>query len=120
MPKSTNTNGSKLVNKSAFVRALPELSADAVIAKGKQAGIKLSKAQVYTIRTNAKRKAAQATSGSAAPARPARAGDARAGDRDASGLACVRGGHYHRRRAAAPRAGGRKARHAGVRICQRG
>ncbi len=59
MPKAPSTNGSKTVNKSAFVRALPTLSADEVIAKGKQAGITLSKAQVYTIRTNAKRKAGQ-------------------------------------------------------------
>jgi hypothetical protein len=46
------------VNKSAFVRSLPaSLSAAEVIEKGKAKGIKLSAAQVYTIRANARRKA---------------------------------------------------------------
>jgi len=45
------------VNKSAFVRSLPgSLSAAEVIEKGKAKGIKLSAAQVYTIRANARRK----------------------------------------------------------------
>jgi hypothetical protein len=45
------------VNKSAFVRSLPSsLSAAEVIEKGKTKGIKLSAAQVYTIRANARRK----------------------------------------------------------------
>jgi hypothetical protein len=45
------------INKSAFVRSLPSsLSAAEVIAKGKTKGIKLSAAQVYTIRANARRK----------------------------------------------------------------
>jgi hypothetical protein len=44
-------------NKSAFVRSLPgSLSAAEVIEKGKTKGIKLSAAQVYTIRANARRK----------------------------------------------------------------
>jgi hypothetical protein len=44
-------------NKSAFVRSLPgSLSAAEVIEKGKAKGIKLSAAQVYTIRANARRK----------------------------------------------------------------
>jgi hypothetical protein len=45
------------INKSAFVRSLPgALSAAEVIEKGKAKGIKLSAAQVYTIRANARRK----------------------------------------------------------------
>ncbi|HKP58273.1 MAG TPA: hypothetical protein VJV78_16210 [Polyangiales bacterium] len=46
------------VNKSAFVRSLPgSLSAAEVIRRAKDKGIKLSAAQVYTIRANARRKA---------------------------------------------------------------
>jgi hypothetical protein len=46
------------VNKSAFVRSLPAtLSAADVISRAKTKGIKLSAAQVYTIRANARRKA---------------------------------------------------------------
>lgn len=46
------------VNKSAFVRSLPAtLSAADVISRAKEKGIKLSAAQVYTIRANARRKA---------------------------------------------------------------
>jgi hypothetical protein len=45
------------VNKSAFVRSLPgSLSAAEVISRAKGKGIKLSAAQVYTIRANARRK----------------------------------------------------------------
>jgi len=45
------------INKSAFVRSLPAtLSAAEVIEKGKAKGIKLSAAQVYTIRANARRR----------------------------------------------------------------
>jgi hypothetical protein len=58
------------VNKSAFVRSLPaSLSAAEVIEKGKAKGIKLSAAQVYTIRANARRKAPEKL-----PARLLRAG----------------------------------------------
>jgi len=47
------------VNKSAFVRSLPvTLSAAEVIQEGKSKGIKLTAAQVYTIRANARRKSA--------------------------------------------------------------
>jgi len=61
------------VNKSAFVRSLPSnLSAAEVIEKGKAKGIKLSAAQVYTIRANARRKAPEKL-----PARLLRAGAAR-------------------------------------------
>lgn len=46
------------VNKSAFVRSLPgNLSAAEVISRARGQGIKLSAAQVYTIRANARRKA---------------------------------------------------------------
>jgi hypothetical protein len=50
------------VNKSAFVRSLPaSLSAAEVIARGKSKGIRLSAAQVYTIRANARRKRPKAS-----------------------------------------------------------
>src|SRR5688572_9754402 len=54
---SSATSGSgRSINKSAFVRGLPStLSASEVIAKGKAEGIKLTAAQVYTVRANAKR-----------------------------------------------------------------
>ena len=58
-PKSSGSNhrGGGSINKSAFVRSLPSnLSAAEVIARGKAKGIRLSAAQVYTIRANARRK----------------------------------------------------------------
>ena len=62
-PKPSGANaraggsGGSGVNKSAFVRSLPSnLSAAEVIARGKAKGIRLSAAQVYTIRANARRK----------------------------------------------------------------
>lgn len=56
-PASARGRASSGINKSAFVRALPSsLSAAEVIEKGKAKGIKLSAAQVYTIRANARRK----------------------------------------------------------------
>jgi hypothetical protein len=56
-PASARGRASSGVNKSAFVRSLPSsLSAAEVIEKGKAKGIKLSAAQVYTIRANARRK----------------------------------------------------------------
>lgn len=55
-PASARGRASSGVNKSAFVRSLPSsLSAAEVIEKGKAKGIKLSAAQVYTIRANARR-----------------------------------------------------------------
>jgi hypothetical protein len=60
MPKKTKTSktsapNTNRINKSAWVRGLPKsMSADAVVAKGKAAGVTLSTAQVYTIRSNAK------------------------------------------------------------------
>jgi hypothetical protein len=45
------------INKSAFVRSLPgHLSAAEVISRARSEGIKLSAAQVYTIRANARRR----------------------------------------------------------------
>lgn len=56
-PAAARGRASAGVNKSAFVRSLPSsLSAAEVIEKGKAKGIKLSAAQVYTIRANARRK----------------------------------------------------------------
>lgn len=56
-PAAARGRASSGVNKSAFVRSLPSsLSAAEVIEKGKAKGIKLSAAQVYTIRANARRK----------------------------------------------------------------
>jgi hypothetical protein len=53
----SSSSGGSGVNKSAFVRSLPStLSAAEVIARGKAKGIRLSAAQVYTIRANARRK----------------------------------------------------------------
>jgi hypothetical protein len=55
-PAASGAPAGRAVNKSAFVRSLPvAMSASDVIAKGKAAGIKLTAAQVYTIRANAKR-----------------------------------------------------------------
>jgi hypothetical protein len=49
--------GGSGVNKSEFVRSLPgTLSAAEVISRGKSKGIRLSAAQIYTIRANARRK----------------------------------------------------------------
>jgi hypothetical protein len=54
---SSKTRRAANINKSAFVRSLPaSLSAAAVIDRGKAKGIRLSAAQVYTIRANARRK----------------------------------------------------------------
>jgi hypothetical protein len=56
-PAAARGRASSGINKSAFVRSLPSsLSAAEVIEKGKAKGIKLSAAQVYTIRANARRK----------------------------------------------------------------
>jgi hypothetical protein len=65
--KASTTAASKSVNKSAFVRGLPNLSADEILAKGKAEGIVLSRAQIYTIRTNAKHKAGRRNSGAPRP-----------------------------------------------------
>jgi hypothetical protein len=67
-PASSNARNARAkgsaVNKSAFVRSLPgTLSAAEVIARGKTKGIRLSAAQVYTIRANARRKGPSKTNG---------------------------------------------------------
>jgi hypothetical protein len=65
MPKTKKAT-TKSVNKSAFIRSQPAtLSAADVVKKGKAEGIKLSIAQVYTARANARRQAAK----TAAPAK---------------------------------------------------
>jgi hypothetical protein len=57
LANSSRKRSSSGINKSAFVRSLPgSMSAAEVIEKGKAKGIKLSAAQVYTIRANARRK----------------------------------------------------------------
>jgi cell division septation protein DedD len=54
----------KSINKSAFVRGLPAtLSASDVISRGRAQGIKLTAAQVYTVRANAKRAGSKAATG---------------------------------------------------------
>jgi hypothetical protein len=63
-PASATRAKKSAVNKSAFVRSLPgTLSAAEVIARGKSKGIRLSAAQVYTIRANARRKGGPKTNG---------------------------------------------------------
>jgi hypothetical protein len=66
-PVSSNARAKgAAVNKSAFVRGLPgTLSAAEVIARGKTKGIRLSAAQVYTIRANARRKSPKPNGGTA-------------------------------------------------------
>jgi hypothetical protein len=52
-------------NKSAFVRGLPvDLTAAAVVDRGKDAGIKLTEKQVHVIRSLAKKHAAKVANGS--------------------------------------------------------
>jgi hypothetical protein len=60
------------VNKSAFVRSLSgSLSAAEVIDRGKAKGIRLSAAQVYTIRANARRKGGSSKGGRASESKEA-------------------------------------------------
>jgi hypothetical protein len=58
MPKKKQVAAAaKKVNKSAYVRALPaSMSAKDIVTKAKKDGIMLSVSQIYTIRTNAKKK----------------------------------------------------------------
>ena len=62
MPKKTaNAAGPKKQTKTAYVLSLPRtLSAKEVVAKGKAAGISLSDAHVYAIRSDAKKRKAKA------------------------------------------------------------
>jgi hypothetical protein len=74
MPKKPKNGTSPKVNKSAWIRSQPgTLSAAEVVSKAKQAGIKLSVAQVYTTRSEAKRKGPRAVTAAA----PAAAGPGR-------------------------------------------
>jgi hypothetical protein len=57
MPKSKPTSGKQWGSKSAFVRSLPKtVSAKDVVKQASEAGMKLSVAQVYNIRSTAKLK----------------------------------------------------------------
>ena len=56
------------INKSEFVRSLPSsLSAAEVMSRGKAKGIRLSAAQIYTIRANARRKGFKASNDRSTP-----------------------------------------------------
>ena len=73
------------INKSAFVRSLPgSMSAAEVIEKGKVKGIKLSAAQVYTIRANARRKRPDKVVGNLSAARSGGPTERRRGGRNNS------------------------------------
>jgi hypothetical protein len=66
MPKNSKASTTRKVNKSAWIRSQPStLSAAEVVGKAKQAGIKLSVAQVYTTRSEAKRKGGSTASSTA-------------------------------------------------------
>jgi hypothetical protein len=69
MPKSTKRSPTtRKINKSAWIREQPStMPAADVVSKAKQAGIKLSIAQVYTTRSEAKRKGARLAPAAAAP-----------------------------------------------------
>jgi hypothetical protein len=80
-PAAARGRASASVNKSAFVRSLPSsLSAAEVIEKGKAKGIKLSAAQVYTIRANARRKGPDTDTARVLRAATGKGGRARAAD----------------------------------------
>ena len=69
MPKKPKASITPKINKSAWIRGQPgTLSAADVVSKAKQAGIKLSVAQVYTTRSEAKRKGTRAAASGAAVA----------------------------------------------------
>jgi hypothetical protein len=76
MPK-----GKRTVNKSAFVRGLPDLKASEVVAKAKAQGIVLSDKYVYNIRAKAKARGGKPVG---RPGRPGRAKAARGGRSTAS------------------------------------
>lgn len=88
---AARTAGGSGVNKSEFVRSLPgTLSAAEVISRGKAKGIRLSAAQIYTIRANARRKGSShsterastgmSTTGSTRSVRVSRGDDSRESD----------------------------------------
>ena len=68
------------VNKSAFVRGLPNLPAKEVVAKAKGMGFTLSEKYVYNIRAKAKARGGKAPG---RPGRPKGAGGARGGSSSA-------------------------------------
>ena len=60
MPKKTAKPATKKLTKAAFVRSLPRsLSAKDVISRGKAAGMSLSAAHVYAIRSGSKKSKAK-------------------------------------------------------------
>jgi hypothetical protein len=84
------------VNKSAFVRGLPStMSATDVIAKGKAEGIKLTAAQVYTVRANAKRAGSEGPKGKPGPKPGAKATKAVASPVARSAAKIDTGNHDH-------------------------
>lgn len=80
-PASSNRKRtSSGINKSAFVRSLPgSMSAAEVIERGKAKGIKLSAAQVYTIRANARRRRPDKVAGNLSAAKSGGAGERKRG-----------------------------------------
>jgi hypothetical protein len=72
MPKTPKSSTTRKVNKSAWIRGQPgTLSAADVVSKAKDAGIKLTVAQVYTTRSEAKRKGSRPTTAAKrGPGRP--------------------------------------------------
>lgn len=83
-PNSANRKRtSSGINKSAFVRSLPgSMSAAEVIEKGKVKGIKLSAAQVYTIRANARRKRPDKVVGNLSATKSGGSGERKRGGRN--------------------------------------
>ena len=69
MPKTTKRSvTTRKINKSAWIRNQPNsMPAADVVSKAKEAGIKLSVAQVYTTRSEAKRKSRPEAAAAAAP-----------------------------------------------------
>ena len=69
MPKTTKRSiTTRKVNKSAWIRSQPStMPAADVVTKAKEAGIKLSVAQVYTTRSEAKRKGVRPVAVASAP-----------------------------------------------------
>jgi hypothetical protein len=73
-PKSSAAKTPKKTNKSAYVRSLPpSMSAKDVVNKAKEAGIKLTEAYVYTIRSSSKRAGGRRGATPGRPGRPTNA-----------------------------------------------
>ena len=89
-PAAARGRASASVNKSAFVRSLPSsLSAAEVIEKGKAKGIRLSAAQVYTIRANARRKGPETDTARVLRAATGKGGRSRADGKEAEFVAAA-------------------------------